>query len=109
MQRFKKYIGKEVILDKFRDSAKIATFGVTCKSLPETLGDFEEIELAIDFVEQEILLAIAVLENKIKRIMFVQVDEEDPDACRPLTETQLKDLLEQKGEYLFNFFVYVTK
>jgi len=109
MQRFKKYIGKDFIIENIKNSEQLNTYGITCRDLPEPFSDFEEVEISIDFVGQEILLGVAVLEGKVKRIMFGMLDKENPDVFRPLTEMQLKDLLDQRGEQLANFFEYITK
>ncbi len=109
MQRFKRFIGKQVISQNLKKLEKLSTFGVICKNLPESLDEFDEIELSVGSAEDEVLLAVAVLEGKIKRIMFVKVDKANPDTCRPLTEEQLIKLLEEYGERLISYFEYVTQ
>jgi hypothetical protein len=109
MVRFKKYIGKDCIFENMKSSDRLHAFGLVCKELPDTLGDFEEIELCTDFAGQEIIMGVAILEGKLKRIMFVLPDKENPDVFRPLTETQLKDFLDQRGVQLINFFEYITQ
>ncbi len=109
MQRFKKYIGKDLNIEHMKDLQQLSAFGLVCKYLPESIGDFEEIELCTDFAGQEILICVAVLTGKIKRIMFVLPDKDDPDAARPLAESQLKDFLDERGVQLINFFEYITQ
>jgi hypothetical protein len=109
MVRFKKYIGKDCIFENMKSSDRLHAFGLVCKELPDTLGDFEEIELCTDFAGQTIIMCVAVLEGKIKRIMFVQINKENPDDVRPFTESQLKDFLDQRGVQLINFFEYITQ
>ncbi len=109
MQRFKKYIGKEFIFENVKNKERLQSSGLICKSMPDSLGDFEEIELCTDFDGREITLCVAVLEGKLKRIMFVLVDKDDPDIVQPLTEAQLNDFLNRKGEQLVGFFEYITK
>jgi len=109
MQRFKRFIGKQVISENLKNLEKLGTFGVICKNFPESLDEFEEIELSVASADEGIVLCVAVLEGKVKRIMFVQIDKADPDACRPLTEEQLIKLLEEYGERLVSYFEYVTQ
>jgi hypothetical protein len=109
MQRFKRFIGKQVISENLKNLEKLSTFGVICKNLPESLDEFEEIELSVTSADDGILLCVAVLEGKVKRIMFVQIGKDDPDACRPLTEEQLLKLLDEHGKRLVNFFEYMTQ
>jgi hypothetical protein len=109
MQRFKKYIGRNTSLEKFKHSEQLKTFGVVCNELPESLGDFEEIELSLVFKGEKYVLAVAVLEGKVKRIMFIRIKEGDPDDISPLTEEQIQSLLHQKGRDLVDFFEYITQ
>jgi hypothetical protein len=109
MQRFKRFIGKQVISENLTNLENLGTFGVICKNFPESLDEFEELELSVTPADDGILLCVAVLEGKIIRIMFVQIDKADPDTCRPLTEEQLIKLLEEYGERLISYFEYVTQ
>ncbi|MBE0425924.1 MAG: hypothetical protein IBX72_04655 [Nitrospirae bacterium] len=109
MQRFKRFIGKQVISENLKDPERLITYGIGCKKLPESLDEFDEIELSVGSVDNEILLAVLVLEGKIKRIMFVKVNKSDPDASSPLTEEQLTRLLDEYGDRFINFFEYVTQ
>ncbi len=109
MQRFKRFIGEKVISENLKDLEKLSTYGLECRSLPESLDEFYEIELSVGSPDDEVILAVAVLEGKIKRIMFVKVDKTDPDVCRPLTEEQLIKLIDEYGKRLVNFFEYMTQ
>ena len=109
MQRFKRFIGQQVISENLKDLEKLSTYGLECRNLPESLDEFDEIELSVGSPDDEVILAVAVLEGKIKRIMFVLVDKANPDECRPLTEEQLTKLLEEYGERLVSYFEYVTQ
>ncbi len=109
MQRFKQYIGKDFILGNVRDSEALLSAGFTYDSLPDSIGDFEECEFLSDFNGQPLFLCIAVLTGKVKRIMFVAGNREDPDEVRPLSEAELKNLLDQRGGALVNFFEHITR
>jgi len=108
MQRFKKYIGKDVQMDCIRDADHILSFELRSHYVPEDLGDFEECEFLTDFSGHDLIVCVTVLEKKIKRVMFVLSDPEDSDNVAPLTESQLTDFLNQKGEKLLSFFEYIT-
>jgi len=108
MQRFKKYIGKHIRMDNIRDADQILTYGLQSQYVPEELEEFEECEFLTDFSGRDLIVCVTVLEKKIKRVMFVLTDPADPDAVAPLTESQLGDFLNQKGEKLLSFFEYIT-
>jgi len=109
MQRFKRYIGKDFILENVRDSETLQLSGFTCDSLPSSIGDFDELEFLSDFNGLPLLMCIAVLTGKIKRIMFVLNNGPEPDDVSPLSEAELKELLDRKGAQLVNFFEHITQ
>ena len=71
--------------------------------------DFEELEFKSDFNGEPLLMCIAILKGKIKRIMFIQFDSENHDIPKPLTELQLKNFLDLKGQRLISFFDQITR
>jgi hypothetical protein len=109
MQRFKKYIGKDLIIKNIKDSEHLNATGFNCNYLPDSLGDFDELEFLADFNGQPLLMCIAVLTGKVKRIMFVLNNGQEPDDVRPLSEAELKELLDRKGDQLVNFFEHITQ
>jgi hypothetical protein len=108
MQRFKKYIGKNLVIENIRTSKHLKTCGFVCSYLPDSFGDFEEMEFSCDLDDKKIILCVAVLEGKIKRIMFVKTSIDDPDDVGPLTEAELKGLLDKNYEQLSGFFDFIT-
>jgi hypothetical protein len=109
MQRFKKYIGKNFIQENVKDSEALRSAGFICNNLPDSIGDFDELEFPSDLNGQPLLMCVAVLTEKVKRIMFVVSNSKDPDDVRPLSEAELKDFLCQKGGQLVNFFEDITR
>lgn len=109
MQRFKKYIGKDVKVESMKNEDQIKNFGINCRYVPGQLEEFGEFEYTADFDGQDVVICVAVLLGKLKRIMFVLADKADQDNVKPLTEAQLNDFLNQKGEHLVNFFEYITQ
>ncbi len=108
MQRFKKYIGRDFILGNIKGSEALREAAFRCDDLPASIGDFDEIEFLGDWEGRQLLLCLAVLTGKVKRIMFVVRNSQDPDDVRPLSEDELKALLIQKGDQLVNFFEDIT-
>jgi hypothetical protein len=109
MQRFKKYIGKDFLLENVRDSEALRLSGFTCDSLPNAIGDFDELEFLSDLNGQTVLMCVAIMTGKVKRIMFVLSNRDEPDDVRPLTEAELKAFLDQRGDQIVNFFEDITQ
>lgn len=109
MQRFKKYIGKYLVIENVKTSEHLRTCGFVCSYMPESFGDFEEMEFSCDLDDKKILLCVAILEGKIKRIMFVKTSVDNPDDVSPLTESELKELLEKNYDKLSGFFDFITR
>lgn len=110
MVRFRKYFDKTLNVENAKNSDQLCSFGVTCKSLSEPLEDFDEVEFITDFANQNVLISVVVQSGKItRRIQFTLLDPENPDVVKALTESQLKDLLVQKGDQLVKFFDYITQ
>lgn len=110
MQRFRRYIDKNLNTENVKNSSQLDAFGITCRYLPDPLENFDELEFTTDLGGQEnVLIGVAVQSGKIKRIMFSPMDPKDPDIVRGLTEFQIKDFLGQKGDQLVSFFEYTTQ
>jgi hypothetical protein len=109
MQRFKKYIGKDFILGNVKDTEALRSTGFLCDNIPDSMGDFDELEFLSEWDGKQLLMCLAVLTGKVKRIMFVMRNSEDPDDVRPLSEGELRDFLNQKGDQLVSFFESITQ
>ena len=109
MRRFRKYFDKTFNAVNAKNAAQLCAFGITCKFLSDPLEDFDEVEFITDFANQDVLISIVVQSDKIKRIQFTLLDTENPDAVKGLSESQIKDLLVQKGDQLDGFFNYITQ
>ncbi len=103
MERFKIFIGKDVNFEKLKDIELYEKYGFKCQNIPENFEEFEEIELLLD----NFVLCIAILNGKVKRIMFTKITE-DPDVCYPLSKEELENLLQNRGESLVQFFEIIT-
>lgn len=109
MQRFKRFIGMDVNGAHLNDMNRVKDFGMVCKYLPASIEEFEECEFLVDPDMKDVTLCVAILEGKIKRIMFVQTDPSDPEVVAPLSEDRLKEILEKHGERLEGYFSYITQ
>jgi len=109
LERFRKYMGKEIDLENVKNADRLNAFGVSCTYLPDPPEEFDEFEFRTGFNgEHNIVLTVAVEMGKIKRVMFSAADEEDPDVLRSLPQARLDGLLAKKGELLDEFFQYIT-
>jgi hypothetical protein len=74
MQRFKKYVGREVSLANVKDSAGLNAFGMTCRYLPDPPEDYDEFE----FVTEVCGVRINYLANQYNIVLdegiYVSVD-----------------------------------
>jgi hypothetical protein len=110
MERLKKYIGVAVNLDNIKDAERLKDFGFACRYLPDPPEDFDEFEFVTDFEASDDLgLMVTVEMAKIKKMYFALLSPDDPDLIRPMSDAQLKDLLDQRNDTLIRFFDYITE
>lgn len=100
MERFTTYIGRELDEAGLRGEGALDRAGARARWLPETLEDFDEIDLALPLdAERDLAVYIAVETGKIARIMVGQVPAGDDDADpRPFEAADLAAVLEKKGD-----------
>ena len=111
MQRFKKYIGKGVSLPNIKDPARLESFGMTCRYLPDPPEDYDEFEFVTDFAggKQNLGFMVTIELMKIKKLLFGIISPEDPDVVRPLSEPEIEELLTTRGDQLVSFVEYITE
>lgn len=109
MERFRKYVGKGLNLENAKDAEKLSTLGIAGRYVPDPPEDFDEFEFTTDFGGETVVILVTVEMGRIKRLLFSLADQADPDLTRPLTESQLVDLLSAKGEQLLQFFDHITE
>ncbi len=105
MEKFKFFIDKKINTDRFKEPENLKKYSLICENLPEQLEEFEEFEFFID----DIVMCLAVLEGKIKRIMFVKVDKEDSQICYPLTKEELSIFLDKNENNLLEYLKSITE
>lgn len=110
MERFRKYIDRELNPERAGDAVGLGAIGVVCTYLPDPVEDFDEFEFRTDYGGQNNIVITVTLElGKVKRVMFSQADGKNPDVVRGLTADQLGNLLSQKGESLVAFLEFITQ
>ena len=110
MKRFQKYLDKEINLKNIKNEDNLKNFGVKCRYLPDPPEEFDEFEFGFDFKgSQDVAFVVTIELGKIKRLLFGQVDPDNPDLFRPLPEETLHELAEGKGDLLSAFFDYITE
>ncbi len=110
MKRFRKYIDKTVNMENVKQAEYLETLGIVHRYLPDPPEEFDEFEFATDFQGNKDLGIMVTIElGKIKKLLFGLIDLENPDIIRPLSESQIADLLEQRGNQLTQFFDYITQ
>lgn len=110
MERFRKYIDRELNPERAGNESELGAYGVVCTYLPDPVEDFDEFEFRTDYNGQNNIVITVTLElGKVKRVMFSEADEKNPDVVRGLTADQLGNLLTEKGESIAAFFEFITK
>lgn len=109
MKRFRKYIDKTVNMQNVKQPEYLDTLGIACRYLPDPPEDFDEFEFATDFKgHKDLGIMVTVELGRIKKLLFGLIDPENPDIIRPLSESQIAELLDQRGDQLAQFFDYIT-
>lgn len=109
MERFRKYVDRELQLENVKNEAVLEQYGVVCTYLPDPLEDFDELEFRTDFQgKNDIVFIVSVELGKVKRILFSAADQENPELISSLSQSQLKEFLDKHGERMTEFFDSVT-
>ncbi|MEW6327803.1 MAG: hypothetical protein AB1487_09485 [Thermodesulfobacteriota bacterium] len=110
MERFRSYIGKTVVLERVKEAVAQNAYELAGRYLPDPPEDFDEFEFVTDWDgENKLALMVTVEMMKIKRIFFGILSPQNPDVVRGLSGTELKELLEKKGDAFISFFDYITR
>ncbi len=110
MERFRKYIDRELKIGNVKNAELLEFHGVICTYLPDPIEEFDELEFRTSFqAENDLVVTIAVEMGKIKRVMFSAAKEEDPDDTRSLTEPEMVHILSARGEHLASFLELITQ
>lgn len=109
MERFRKYLGRDLNLENAGKLAGEEAYGVTCTYLPDPVEDFDEFEFrTVSGGREYIVITVAVEMGKIKRMVFGLADPDNPDLVRSMSGPQLEQFMAARGEELVNFFDYLS-
>jgi hypothetical protein len=110
MERLTKYIGRGLAEARLREERTLALLGARARWLPESLEDFDEIDLALPLDgERDLVLYVAVETGKIARIMLGRVPAGDDDADPlPFDEAGLAAVLDEKGDAVVSLLEAIT-
>ncbi|MQL53768.1 hypothetical protein GFC01_16185 [Desulfofundulus thermobenzoicus] len=109
MERFRKFMGREIKLENVKNNDHLQSCGITCTYLPDPPDEFDEFEFRTGFAGREIVITVAVEQGKIQRIMFNAADENNPEITRSLSPSQLDGLLGDRGNALVRFLEGITE
>ncbi len=109
MRRFSEYMNREVRHENVKNKEKLRDFGITCRYLPDPPEDFDEYEFGIDYEgSQDRAVAVTIEKGRISRMLFGATVPDNPDMLKPLSDEELGQLLEKRGDKLIEFFQYIT-
>jgi hypothetical protein len=81
MQRLRRFIGLEIRPERLADRSALPAFGARARWIPETIEEFDEIELAFPLDEErEVVLTFALENGRIARILVGGARAGDDDA-----------------------------
>jgi len=108
VERFRRYFEREVNVERAKDAARLADFGVRGRYVPDPPEDYDEFEFTTEFKGRDVLIMVTVARGRIQRILFTLIDPGDPELTRPLDQAALREFLAARGDRLVEFFEYVT-
>jgi len=110
VERFKRFIDTTLNMDNIREKAHLLhMFGVECTYFPDPVEDLDEFEFKTDFEGEDIIICFAVERCRVKRLMFVHADTDNPEIVKSLSPAELENFLSERAEQMLNFYKYITK
>lgn len=106
LEKFKTFLKKPLNQEALKNLEKLKEFGITSIVFPESLEDFEEIELHF---KDEVILSIVVLNKCIERILFLKKDPSSKEGVRDFSTEEMVKFLSSNEESLLSLFFYLTK
>ena len=106
MQRFQRFLGCKVDVNRIREPGLLSSAGVSARYLPEELDDFDEMEFGAGSWEGRDLVFTLVLEHGVvARISLGYIPPGgSEDDMMAFSESQLQAVLTVRGEQLESFF-----
>jgi len=109
MQRFRQFLHQPLRESRLRDGT-IAACGARPRWVPETLEEFDEVELALSLDgERDLVVTISVENGNVERILLGQTPAGDDDAdFSAFTPEELSEVLAEKGDALQGLVKAIT-
>ncbi len=106
MQRFQRFIGRNLQISRLKNTPSLTAGGVTDRYVPEELDVFEELEFGAGLWRgQDIIFTLVLERGKLARISLGYIPSGgSDDEMVAFTEAQLDDVLAEKGDLLEAFF-----
>ena len=110
MRRLQRFINRTVDLGAAKDDELLSSLGIEGRYVPDELEDFDEMEFGIGrWSGRTVIFTLVVEHAKLKRVSLGWIPEGgDEDDMRAFSETELGEVLDEKGDTLIRFFEGVT-
>jgi hypothetical protein len=110
MQRLRRFLALALDSGRLADRAALSAFGARERWVPETIEEFDEIELALPLDEErEAVLTLALENGKIARILigWARAGDDDADTVG-FDEEGIAAVLDRHGDGLVGLLDHLT-
>jgi len=110
MKRLQRFIDRTIELDAAKDEKLLSSLGVEGRYVPDELEEFDEMEFGIGrWAGKTVIFTLVAEHAKLKRVSLGWIPEGgDEDDMHAFSETELAQVLDEKGDALVRFFEGVT-
>lgn len=110
MKRLQKYIGCAIDLEAVGNEQLLSSLDVEGRYVPDEVEEFDEMEFGLGQSGDRTVIFTMVLEHgKLMRVSLGYIPPGgDEDDMHAFSETELAEILDEKGEALVGFFEKVT-
>lgn len=106
MKRLQRFIDRAIDENVVKDESLLSSLGVEGRYVPEEIEEFDEMEFGLGHSGERIVIFTMVLEHgKLKRVSLGYIPPGgDEDAMHAFSESDLAEVMDEKGDTLANFF-----
>jgi hypothetical protein len=106
MQRFQKFLGRKVRLSQIKKFKDYDSLGITERYVPDEIDEFDEFEFGLGtWTGQEVVFILVLELGRLARISLGYIPQgASEDDLMAFTESQLEEILVEKGDSLESFF-----
>lgn len=110
MKRLQRFIDRTVDLTAAKNEKLLSSVGIEGRYVPDALEEFDEMEFGLGLWAGRTVIFTLVLEHsQLKRVSLGWIPEGgDEDDMRAFSESELAEVLDEKGDALIRFFEGVT-